>query len=91
MLHVVLLLLAAHHAAPLPVASSSPAAGVRISNVEPRTTVGGATLPAHDGGVYLYGEGEERGRRRGSQPMEGIGCGVVLGGGGGVEMLGQGD
>jgi hypothetical protein len=55
MLHAVLLLLAAHRAA------SSSAAGVRISNVEPRTTVGGATLPAHDGGVYLYGEGEERG------------------------------
>ena len=34
---------------------------MRISNVVPRSTVTGATLPVHDGGVYLYGAGEERG------------------------------
>ena len=33
----------------LPVAA---AARVTISNIEPRTTTAGATLPVHDGGVY---------------------------------------
>lgn len=37
------------------------AARVLISNVEPRTTVEGATLPVHDGGVYRYGVGEQEG------------------------------
>lgn len=37
------------------------AARVVISNVKPRTTIAGATLPVHDGGVYLYGAGAERG------------------------------
>ena len=40
------------------VATASP---VVISNVEPRTTTSGDTLPAHDGGVYLYGVKAERG------------------------------
>ena len=34
---------------------------VLISNAEPRTTVSGATLPAHDGGVYRYGAGAAAG------------------------------
>ena len=37
------------------------AARVLISNSQPRTTLDGETLPAHDGGVYHYGAGDEAG------------------------------
>ena len=41
--------------------SVAAAARVTISNIEPRTTIAGATLPVHDGGVYHYGMGPQQG------------------------------